>query len=81
MMSFHALASASTGTALAFAAAIVMVLAAGAFSMIAYALETQYNEMAREVLRLGHRALGELETARTEILRLASRLDAGEKPG
>ena len=80
MMTYHVIASASTGTMLAFAAVIVMVLAAGVcFSMIAYALETQYNEITREVLRLGHHALGELETVRADILRLAAKLDASEK--
>ena len=81
MMIYHLLASASTGAMLGFAAVIVTVVAAGVcFSMIAYALETQYNEIAREVLRLGHRALGELETARADMLRLAAKFDAGEKP-
>src|SRR5262249_23496693 len=81
MTMYHVLASASTGTILAFAAAIVMVIAANAyFSMITYASETQYNELAREVLRLGHRALGELETARADILRLAAKFDASKSP-
>ena len=81
MMIYHLLASASTGAMLGFAAVIVTVVAAGVcFSMIAYALETQYNEIAREVLRLGHRALGELETARADMLRLAAKFDASEKP-
>jgi hypothetical protein len=81
MTIYHVLASASTGTMLAFAAVIVMVVAAVVcFSMIAYALETQDNEKAREVLRLGARALGELEAARADILRLAAKVDASEKP-
>ena len=81
MTIYHVLASASTGTMLAFAAVIVMVVAAVAcFSMIAYALDTQDNETAREVLRLGARALGELEAARADILRLAAKVDASEKP-
>jgi hypothetical protein len=80
MTIYHVLASASTGTMLAFAAVIVMVVAAVVwFSMIAYALDTQDNETAREVLRLGARALGELEAARADILRLAAKVDASEK--
>ena len=75
MTIYHVLASASTGTMLAFAAVIVMVVAAVVcFSMIAYALDTQDNEKAREVLRLGARAV------RADIVRLAAKVDASEKP-
>ena len=81
MTIYHVLASASTGTMLALAAVIAMVLAAVVcISRIAYALETQDNETAREVLRLGARALGELEAARVDISRLAAKVDASEKP-
>jgi hypothetical protein len=76
MMSYHALAPASTGAMLAFAAVIVMLLVAGV--TIAYALETHYKETGREALRLGHRALGELETAHAEISRLAAKFDTSE---
>jgi hypothetical protein len=66
---------------LAFAAVITMVLAAGVcFGVVIYALETQYNEFAHEVSRLGYRALAELETARTDILRLGEKLDASSAP-
>jgi len=66
---------------LAFASVITMVLAAGVcFGVIACAPDTEYDEIAREVSRLGYRALAELETARADILRLGEKLDASSAP-
>jgi hypothetical protein len=66
---------------LAFGVVITMVLAAGVcFGVIACALDTEYDEIAREVSRLGYRALAELETARADILHLGEKLDASAAP-
>jgi hypothetical protein len=66
---------------LAFAVVITLVLAAGlCVGVVIYALEIQYNEVTREVSRLGYRALAELETAHADILHLGEKLDASSTP-
>jgi hypothetical protein len=83
MMIYHILASASTGNVIAFAALIAMVLTAGACCgmVAAYAFDKQYDELARELSRLGRRALTQMETARADILRLGDKFDAASAPG
>jgi hypothetical protein len=82
MMIYDVMAVALAGNLVAFSTAITMIVAAGlCFGIVVHALDTQYDEIAHELSHLGYRALAELETARTDILKLGDKFDAVSAPG